>query len=70
MGALDIYEALINDQRRSHTFGLPMNLDMALATPTGRDYMGAGVLLLVAWRGFHESRRASGRLGLDGCWAE
>jgi hypothetical protein len=40
-GSLIVYEALIDDQRRSNSFGLLMSLNMLLETPGGFDYTGA-----------------------------
>ena len=40
-GARIVYEALIDDQRRSNAFGLLMSLNMLLETPGGFDYTGA-----------------------------
>src|SRR5262249_50326410 len=40
-GALIIYEALIDDERRHNAFGLLMSLNMLIETPAGFDYTGA-----------------------------
>jgi hypothetical protein len=40
-GALVIYEALIDDDRRTNTFGLLMSLNMLIETIGGFDYTGA-----------------------------
>jgi hypothetical protein len=40
-GALIVYEALIDDERRENTFGLLMSLNMLIETPAGFDYTGA-----------------------------
>ncbi len=40
-GALIVYEALIDDERRSNAFGLLMSLNMLIETPGGFDYTGA-----------------------------
>jgi len=40
-GALIVYEALIDDERRASTFGLLMSLNMLIETPGGFDYTGA-----------------------------
>ena len=40
-GSLIVYEALIDDQRRSNALGLLMSLNMLLETPGGFDYTGA-----------------------------
>ena len=40
-GALIVYEALIDDDRRENTFGLLMSLNMLIETPGGFDFTGA-----------------------------
>jgi precorrin-6B methylase 2 len=40
-GALIVYEALIDDERRENAFGLLMSLNMLIETPGGFDYTGA-----------------------------
>jgi hypothetical protein len=40
-GALIVYEGLIDDERRSNAFGLPMSLNMLIETAGGFDYRGA-----------------------------
>src|SRR5262245_22279300 len=40
-GALIVYEALIDDERRHNAFGLLMSLNMLIETPGGFDYTGA-----------------------------
>jgi hypothetical protein len=40
-GALIVFEALIDDERRANTFGLLMSLNMLIETPGGFDYTGA-----------------------------
>jgi SAM-dependent methyltransferase len=40
-GALIVYEALIDDDRRTNAFGLLMSLNMLIETPGGFDYTGA-----------------------------
>lgn len=40
-GALIIYEAIIDDERRENAFGLMMSLNMLIETPGGFDYTGA-----------------------------
>jgi hypothetical protein len=39
-GALIIFEALIDDERRENAFGLLMSLNMLIGTPAGFDYTG------------------------------
>jgi O-methyltransferase/methyltransferase family protein len=40
-GALIVYEAIIDDERRENPFGLLMSLNMLIETPGGFDYTGA-----------------------------
>jgi hypothetical protein len=40
-GALIVYEAIIDDERRANAFGLMMSLNMLIETPGGFDYTGA-----------------------------
>jgi hypothetical protein len=40
-GALIVYEALIDDDRRANAFGLLMSLNMLIELPDGFDYTGA-----------------------------
>jgi hypothetical protein len=40
-GALIVYEAIIDDERRENAFGLLMSLNMLIETPGGFDYTGA-----------------------------
>jgi len=40
-GALIVYEAIIDDERRDNAFGLLMSLNMLIETPGGFDYTGA-----------------------------
>ena len=37
-GALIVFDAMIDDERRKNAFGLMMSLNMLLETPTGFDY--------------------------------
>ncbi|HEX4248701.1 MAG TPA: methyltransferase [Pseudonocardia sp.] len=39
-GALIVYDAMIDDQRRANAFGLLMSLNMLIETPGGFDYTG------------------------------
>jgi len=39
-GALVVYDAIIDDDRRQNTFGLLMSLNMLIETPGGYDYSG------------------------------
>jgi len=40
-GAVVIYDAIIDDERRENAFGLLMSLNMLVETPGGFDYIGA-----------------------------
>jgi SAM-dependent methyltransferase len=40
-GALIVYDAIIDDDRRQNAFGLLMSLNMLIETPAGFDYTGA-----------------------------
>ena len=40
-GALIVYEAIIDDDRRENAFGLLMSLNMLIETPGGFDFTGA-----------------------------
>jgi hypothetical protein len=54
-GALIVYEALIDDDRRYNAFGLLMSLNMLIEGPTGFDYTGADCRGWMADAGFSES---------------
>ncbi|MDQ3573056.1 MAG: acetylserotonin O-methyltransferase [Actinomycetota bacterium] len=54
-GALIVYEALIDDERRSNAFGLLMSLNMLIETPGGFDYTGADCQAWMHETGFRES---------------
>lgn len=55
-GALIVYEALIDDDRRENTFGLLMSLNMLIETPGGFDYTGAACSRWMREAGFRETR--------------
>ena len=55
-GALIVYEALIDDERRQNTFGLLMSLNMLIETPGGFDYTGADCQGWMREAGFRETR--------------
>jgi precorrin-6B methylase 2 len=40
-GAVIVYDAIIDDERRENVFGLLMSLNMLIETPAGFDYTGA-----------------------------
>ena len=55
-GALIVYEALIDDDRRENTFGLLMSLNMLIETPGGFDYTGADCSHWMREAGFRQTR--------------
>jgi hypothetical protein len=55
-GALIIFEALIDDERRENSFGLLMSLTMLIETPGGFDYTGSDCTTWLKEAGFHETR--------------
>jgi hypothetical protein len=55
-GALIVYEALIDDERRENAFGLLMSLNMLIETAGGFDYTGADCQGWMKQAGFSESR--------------
>ena len=55
-GALIVFEALIDDERRQNTFGLLMSLNMLIETPGGFDYTGADCSGWMRDAGFRETR--------------
>src|SRR3954451_5677854 len=54
-GALIVYEAIIDDERRHNAFGLLMSLNMLIETPAGFDYTGADCRTWMEETGFRES---------------
>jgi hypothetical protein len=54
-GALIVYDALIDDDRRTNAFGLLMSLNMLIETPGGFDYTGADCRGWMAEAGFSDS---------------
>jgi precorrin-6B methylase 2 len=54
-GALIVYEAIIDDERRHNAFGLLMSLNMLIETPGGFDFTGADCRGWMADAGFRES---------------
>jgi hypothetical protein len=54
-GALIVYEALIDDERRENAFGLLMSLNMLIETEGGFDYTGADCQEWMAETGFRDS---------------
>ena len=55
-GALIVFEALIDDDRRENTLGLLMSLNMLIETPGGFDYTGADCSRWMREAGFVETR--------------
>ncbi len=55
-GALIVYDAMIDDERRENAFGLLMSLNMLIETPGGFDYTGADCLGWMREAGFREAR--------------
>jgi len=55
-GALIVYEAIIDDERRKNTFGLLMSLNMLIETSDGFDYTGADCCGWMKAAGFSETR--------------
>lgn len=54
-GALIVYDAIIDDERRSNAFGLLMSINMLIETPGGFDYTGADCRAWMHEAGFRES---------------
>jgi len=55
-GALIVFEALIDDERRQNAFGLLMSLNMLIETPGGFDYTGKDCSGWMREAGFKETR--------------
>jgi precorrin-6B methylase 2 len=55
-GALVVYEAIIDDERRQNAFGLLMSLNMLIETAAGFDYTGADCSTWMKTVGFRETR--------------
>jgi hypothetical protein len=55
-GALIVYDALIDDDRRHNAFGLMMSLNMLIETSGGFDYTGADCMGWMKESGFRETR--------------
>lgn len=55
-GALIVFEALVDDERRRNSFGLLMSLNMLIETPGGFDYTGADCRSWMKDVGFRETR--------------
>ncbi|WP_250434636.1 acetylserotonin O-methyltransferase [Caballeronia sp. ATUFL_F2_KS9A] len=55
-GALIVYDAIIDDERRQNAFGLLMSLNMLIETPGGFDYTGARCCAWMRQAGFATAR--------------
>jgi O-methyltransferase domain len=55
-GALIVYEALIDDERRENAFGLLMSLNMLIETKGGFDFTGADCQGWMRDAGFTQTR--------------
>jgi hypothetical protein len=55
-GALIVYDAIIDDERRQNAFGLLMSLNMLIETPGGADYTAADCAGWMREAGFSEVR--------------
>jgi hypothetical protein len=55
-GALIVFEALIDDERRQNAFGLMMSLNMLIETPGGFDYTGRDCSEWMREAGFRQTR--------------
>jgi len=55
-GALLVFEALIDDERKQNAFGLIMSLNMLIETPGGFDYTGKDCSAWMREAGFRETR--------------
>jgi hypothetical protein len=55
-GALIVFEAMIDDERRQNTLGLLMSLNMLIETPGGFDYTGADCQGWMREAGFRTTR--------------
>jgi hypothetical protein len=54
-GALIVYDAIIDDERRDNAFGLLMSLNMLIETPSGFDYTGRDCCGWMQEAGFRDS---------------
>lgn len=55
-GAVIVFDAIIDDERRENAFGLLMSLNMLIETPGGYDYTGADCAAWLRAAGFRETR--------------
>ncbi len=54
-GALIVYDAMIDDERKENAFGLLMSLNMLIETPGGFDYTGTDCSTWMRETGFRET---------------
>jgi SAM-dependent methyltransferase len=54
-GALIVFDAVIDDERRRNAFGLLMSLNMLIETPAGSDYTGADCQAWMRQAGFRDT---------------
>lgn len=55
-GAVIVYDAIIDDERRQNAFGLLMSLNMLIETPDGFDFTGADCIGWMTEAGFRDCR--------------
>jgi hypothetical protein len=55
-GALIVYEAIIDDERRQNAFGLLLSLNMLIETTGGFDFTGADCQAWMREAGFSHTR--------------
>lgn len=55
-GAVVVYDAIIDDERKQNAFGLLMSLNMLIETPGGFDYTGADCVGWLKQAGFRDCR--------------
>lgn len=55
-GAVIVYDAIIDDERKQNAFGLLMSLNMLIETPSGFDYTGADCINWMREVGFNDCR--------------
>ncbi|MGC4017593.1 MAG: methyltransferase [Luteolibacter sp.] len=55
-GAVVVYDAIIDDDRKQNAFGLMMSLNMLIETPGGYDYTGADCIGWMTEAGFTDCR--------------
>jgi hypothetical protein len=55
-GAVIVYDAIIDDDRKENAFGLLMSLNMLIETPGGFDYTGSDCIEWMKEAGFRDCR--------------